>query len=139
MESIQQRDVRYNGVHCQLAIEWLAIRVVRLRISGTDVGEFGAAPMLELGRHLDAATPIQLFIDARQVRGASIDVSGEWARWLGSQKLALQEVHMLTGSRFIQITADFVRRFAELQGVMKVYTDADAFEGTLAEALVHLD
>ncbi len=135
MESIQQRDVRFNGVHCQLAIQWLSRRVVMLKINGIDAGEFGGAPMLELNRHLDSASPIQLFIDARGVRSASIDVSGDWAIWLAARREQLREVHMLTGSRFIQITATFVRRFADLQSIMRVYTDAAAFEETLAEAL----
>jgi hypothetical protein len=40
-------------------------------------------------------------------RGALIDVSGEWAGWLRGHKVQLQEVSMLTGSRFVQVTADF--------------------------------
>jgi len=65
----------------------------------------------------------------------SIEVSGEWAVWLGKHRVQLREINMLTGSRFVEVTADFVRRFAELEGVMRVYTEAAAFDAALADAL----
>src|SRR4029077_1009209 len=106
-----------------------------LRISGSDVGEFGEAPMLALHDWLSEADPVEFFIDARDVRGASIEVSGEWAQWLGKHKMKLRTVTMLTGSRFIQVTAEFVRRFADLEGIMRICTEAEVFDSVLAEAL----
>lgn len=106
-----------------------------MRITGTDIGEFGDAPMLELQRFLAGAGPTHLFIDAREVRGASIDVSGEWAEWLRVHKVNLHTISMLTGSRFIEVTADFVRRFAELQGIMRIYSHPVDFDIALAESL----
>ena len=49
--------------------------VVLLRITGTDIGEFGEAPMQVLNDYLRDKEPVRLFIDARAVRGASIEVS----------------------------------------------------------------
>src|SRR5437868_4823049 len=99
------RELRYEGIHCNLLIERPSDRVVVLKITGTDVGEFGEAPMKALNDWVTGSGPIDFFIDAREVRGASIDVSGEWASWLGAHKEALRTVTMLTGSRFIQVTA----------------------------------
>ena len=135
METETTRDVQYDGVHCTLTIQKPSRSIVVLRISGTDVGEFGDAPMLELNQLLATAEPIELFIDAREVRGASIAVSGEWAKWLRSQKERLRQINMLTGSRFIEVTADFVRRFADLQTVMRIYTEPAVFDAALAESL----
>ena len=135
MEKLEHGEIHYDGVHCTLAIERFSRGVVVLRISGTDVGEFGEAPMLALNEWFPGTDPVEFFIDARHVRGASIDVSGEWARWLGSQKMKLRTVTMLTGSRFVQITAEFVRRFAELEGIMRICTEPEVFESALAEAL----
>jgi phage regulator Rha-like protein len=42
---------------------------------------------------------------------------------------------MLTGSRFVQMTADFVRRFAELGDCMLIYTEPSVFDETLEIAL----
>jgi hypothetical protein len=131
----EEREIRYDGVHCNLIIQRFLSRVVVLRISGSDVGEFGEAPMKALNDSVTSSGPIDLFIDARDVRGASIDVSGEWARWLSSRKPGLRTITMLTGSRFIEITAAFVRRFASLEGIMRICNDPAVFDFALAEAL----
>src|SRR5215470_2331047 len=129
------RKMSFDGLHCTLHIEPHACGVVVLLISGTDIGEFGETPMRVLNDYLAGKGPARLFIDAREVRGASIEVSGEWARWLSAHKVQLREISMLTGSRFIEVTADFVRRFADLEGLMRIYTEAAAFDAALAQSL----
>jgi hypothetical protein len=131
----EKREASYDGLHCNMTIQSRSRRVLVLRISGTDIGEFGEAPMLELNRYLTDAEAVELFVDARDVRGASIDVSGDWAQWLRAKKLHLRAVNMLTVSRFVQVTADFVRRFADLQDVMHIYTEPAAFDAALVESL----
>jgi len=126
--------LRYEGIHCDLRIEKPASHVIVLRISGTDIGEFGEAPFQSLD-HLLRAEPIDFFIDARDVRGASIEVSSDWAAWLNTNKDSLRSVTMLTGSRFIQITAEFVRRFASLEGIMRICTEPEVFDWALTESL----
>ncbi len=109
-----------------------------MKIAGTDIGEFGDAPMQALDKCIHGMSDVHLFIDARDVRGASIEVSGDWAGWLNAHKPVLASVTMLTGSRFIQITAEFVRRFASLEGSMRICTDADVFDYALREARAEL-
>jgi hypothetical protein len=129
------QEIRYDGIHCNLVIQQFASAVVVLRISGSDIGEFGEAPMKALTAMLQASGPIDFFIDARDVRGASIEVSGDWAGWLTSHRSGLRSVTMLTGSRFIQLTAEFVRRFSSLEGIMRICTEPAIFDFSLAEAL----
>jgi hypothetical protein len=131
----QSADVVYEGVHCRLAIERPAPAVVVVRLGGWDAGEFGDVPMQELAKDLAADNRIELFIDARASKGASIEVSGEWAQWLGKHRSRFKHISMLTGSRFIQLTANFVRRFAELGDVMRIYADPVAFDGALAQSI----
>ena len=47
----------------------------------------------------------------------------------------LSGISMLTGSRYVEITADFVRRFAALEGIMRIYTEPAIFDAVLADAL----
>jgi hypothetical protein len=129
-------ECNLDGVHCAFNIKRYPANVVMLTISGTDIGEFGSRPMLVLKECLTDGKPVQLFIDAREVRGASISVSAEWAVWLRAQKVNLRSISMLTGSRYVEITADFVRRFAELESIMRVYKEPVAFDAAVAEALV---
>ena len=87
-----------------------------------------------LNEWLSSSKPIKLFIDARAVRGASIDVSNEWAAWLNAHRAQMESITMLTGSKFIQITAEFVRRFAGLNGIMWVCTEPAVFDLALEQA-----
>jgi hypothetical protein len=125
----------YEGIHCTMTVERHPKRVIVLRISGCDIGEFGKAPMKALHESVTAADPVDLFIDARDVSGASIEVSGEWAAWLGAHRDGLRSVTMLTGSSFIRLTAEFVRRFASLEGVMRIGNDQVVFDFELAAVL----
>jgi hypothetical protein len=125
----------YEGTSCTLALESPVRGIIVLTISGHDVGEFGPAPMIALDNMLGRHESQELFIDARDTKGASIEVSSEWAQWLGSNRQRFQQVNMLTGSRFIEITAKFVRNFSQLEDVMRVYSDAKAFDEALADSL----
>jgi hypothetical protein len=127
--------VHYEGTTCSLWVQAPIPGVVVLIIEGHDVGEFGDEPMREVQKHLADGARTELFIDARHTKGASIAVSGEWALWLRANRDRFEQIHMLTGSRFVQITAGFVRTFSGLEDVMRVYTEADAFEEALGVAL----
>lgn len=132
--SFLHKTLNFEGVHCQLHIERPSSQVVLLKITGTDTGEFGDAPMRALNEGITEIGVVDFFIDARSVRGASIEVSSEWAAWLNTNKGSFKSVTMLTGNRLIQITAEFVRRFAGLNGIMWVCTEPSVFDLALAQA-----
>lgn len=123
----------FEGRHSTIAIARPVPHVVVLTISGRDAGEHGNGPQRALDEEL-LAGPYTLFIDARRTLGASVDVSNIWAQWLRGRRDQLERVHMLTGSKFVQLTADFVRRFAELGDAMLIYTDGAAFDEALRAA-----
>ena len=125
----------YEGIHCRLAIERPAASVVVVRLTGWDVGEFGASPMKEIEADLGLGAPLELFIDARRVKGATIDVSNDWALWLSANRSRFAHVSMLTGAPFVQLTAKFVRRFTGLEDTMRIYTDAGAFDRAVGASI----
>jgi hypothetical protein len=127
-------SVEHQGVHCSLAIKRPAPGIVVVVLSGTDIGEFADFPMRELAKDIARYGSIELFIDARAVRGASVAVSSAWALWMKAHRLQLTQISMLTGSRYVQITADFVRSFVDLFDRMKIFTDASAFDECLLSA-----
>lgn len=130
-------SVEYEGVHCSLRIRRPAPGVAVVVLSGSDIGEFGSLPMRELQKDLARFNTLELFIDARAVRGASIEVSAEWALWMRAHRASFKRINMLTGSRYIQITAAFVRRFSGLADLMNVFTEHGAFEESLSGAVFH--
>lgn len=129
------REFELEGLHCSFAIRRFPSEVIVLTITGTDIGEFGDRPMLELAEFVQDTKPVQLYIDARDVRGASMNVSSAWAEWLGAHRIQFAGISMLTGTRYVEITADFVRRFAALVSKMRIYTEPEIFETMLACSL----
>jgi hypothetical protein len=123
----------FEGKHSTFTIDRPVPHVVVVSIKGRDAGEHGDGPLRALDEELVAGT-FALFIDARATSGASVDVSNIWAQWLRSRRDHLDQIHMLTGTKFVQLTADFVRRFAELGDTMRVYTDGAAFDEALRTA-----
>lgn len=119
----------FDGAHCTLVLDWPVPGVVQITFSGKDINEFGDKPFKKLDERLQPGT--ELYIDARKATGASIEVSAEWAKWLARNKSSFAHVSMLTGSRFIQLSADFVKRFANMGDVMRLYTDYVAFDHAL--------
>ena len=126
--------VRFEGVHGSLSVRSLLPGVVAIEVSGADVGELGDAPFRALKERMSEG-PVALFIDARAARGVAIDVSSDWAMWLRAHRPRLRRVTMLTRTPFVDLTARFVRRFAGLEEVMDVSSDARAYDAALARAL----
>lgn len=127
------KSVRFEGAHCAIALEQLSESLIVMRLSGTDTGELRDAPIKTLDEWLAGANAIEFYIDARNVRGASIDVSSDWAAWFTANRARFKTITMLTGTKFIQITAEFVRRFAGLNGIMWVCTDPEVFDLALEQ------
>src|SRR4051794_24045041 len=99
---------RFEGNHSTMVLTRPSQHVVVMVVSGRDAGEHGDRPMRLLDEELRTG-PFTLFIDARKTSGASVDVSNVWAQWLRLRRDQLHRVHMLTGTKFVQLTADFVR------------------------------
>jgi len=133
MESAEP-SVLFEAICCTISIARPTRGVVLVAISGRDGGELGDAPLRELDKDLERA-PLELFIDARATSGASLAVSHEWGQWLQRNRASLRAIHMLTGSKFIELTADMVRRFTQLGELMRIYTEPSSFEEALASAL----
>ena len=123
----------FEGLHSTIVIARPAPHIVLMTITGRDAGEHGDGPQRALDEELRGG-PFALYIDARRTLGASVDVSNVWAQWLRANRDRMHEIHMLTGTKFVQLTADFVRRFAELGDAMRVYTDGAAFDEALRSA-----
>jgi hypothetical protein len=123
--------VKFEGVNCTLVIRRPKAGIVVAIFKGHDVGEFGAAPFRELALDLEKHSTIHLFIDGRDTLAASLDVSSIWAQWMKDNSGHLRRLDILCGSRFLQFTAEFVRRFSGFEDRMRIYTEAKAFENEL--------
>lgn len=128
------KSVSFEGAHFAVELEQLSETLIVMRLRGTDTGELLDAAIKVLDEWLVGVNAVEFFIDARNVRGATIDVSSEWAAWFTENRSHFKTITMLTGSKFIQITAEFVRRFAGLNGMMWVCTEPKVFDLALEQA-----
>jgi hypothetical protein len=128
--------MQFEGIHCVIAVKRPADGIMLVTLEGHDIGELGDGPFREMEKDFVPGRLLRLFIDARRGKTASIDVSGEWARWLGEHGDRFLQISMLTGSRFIQMSANLVRRFAGLGAKMLLYSEPAAFDAALADAIV---
>jgi len=105
---------------CSIRIERPAPRTIIISIEGHDVGELGALPMRCAEALMPADGAVALDIDARSARGATMDVSREWARWLEHNRARFSSVRMRVASPYVRVTADFVRRFSGIESLMTI-------------------
>lgn len=129
-------SVVYEGAHSSLAISRPAPAVAVVVLAGSDIGEFADLPMRELAKDLSRFGSIDLFVDARAMKGTSIEVSKDWALWIIKHRLQFKRITVLTGSRYFHITAEFVRRFTGLFHLMRVFTDQSAFDEKLRSSVL---
>jgi hypothetical protein len=122
---------RLESPACSFLIERRGAALVYVRIDGHDVGEFGDLPMRCIEVFLAEGVPAALFIDARHSRGATMNVSNDWSAWLARNRDRFAAIHMLAGSRYVHFTAEFVRRFSELEQLMRVHTSPGEFDAVL--------
>lgn len=127
-------DVRFDEAHGTLRLQRPHPGVVLMTLVGVDTGEFGRAPFVALEDDL-AASPVEIFIDARHGRAASAAVSGEWAMFFHANRARIGRVHMLTSPGSPAETAALVRSYGMLEDRMDLVTDAAQFERSLGEHL----
>ena len=112
-QNLQNEPVVFEGIHCTLKIQRPASGVIFAVFTGPDVGEFGDGPFKELAKDLQRGLPQELFVDANQCRGPSLEVSNAWAQWMTASRSQLNRVSILCGSLYVELTANFVGRFTD--------------------------
>ena len=108
--------------------------VLVVTITGYDKGQFGTAPFDEIGAVLRLAAPVRLFVDARNAVGATVTVSADWTRFLARHAADLTHVHVLVGSKMVELTVAIARHLSRIERLMQIYSDPGIFETQLKAA-----
>lgn len=107
---------------------------LHIKIVGMDKGQFGVMPLDEITAALNRETPLELFFDARGVIGAAVSVSEEWTRFFATHRAKLSRVHVLAGSKAVQITVAIAQHLSRTGDLIRIHKDPAEFEILLAEA-----
>ncbi len=140
MQGQLERAVLPNG-SIRLTADGAAFELVRpktgvlvVTIKGYDKGQFGTAPLDEIGSILRVAAPLELFIDARNAVGATVRVSQDWTSFLSRHQRDFRHVHVLAGSKAVELTVAIAQHLSRTGNLMQIYSDAAIFEAQLEAA-----
>jgi hypothetical protein len=106
-------------------------RVLVITITGYDQGQFGVAALDEIGSVLRVAAPLQLFIDARNAVGATVRVSQDWTSFFSRHQRDLAHVHVLAGSKMVELTVAIAGHLSRTGNLIKIYSDPAIFDAQL--------
>jgi hypothetical protein len=129
--ALPRASAKFEAKDCTVTITQVREGCALVTLEGSDRGELGREPFAELERSFSATHRLTLFIDLEAAVGASLDVSGSWAVWLRANRQNLEGVNMLTGSYFVELSAQTVKRFSDLGEKVRLFTDRAAFEAAL--------
>lgn len=108
--------------------------VLVVTITGYDKGQFGTAPLDEIDAVLRVAAPLNLFVDARSAIGATVRVSDDWTGFLSRHRAELEHVHVLAGSKMVELTVAIARHLSRTDRLIQIYSDPVIFETQLEAA-----
>ena len=106
-----------------------------VKITGYDKGQFGTAPLEEIDSFLRLLGPLQLFVDARNAQGATVRVSEDWTGFFARRKHDLSHVHVLVGSKMVELTVAIARHLSRTGNLIQIYSDPGIFEAQLSREL----
>jgi hypothetical protein len=133
-EVLPDGSVRIASGEAGFAFARPARGVLVVTITGYDKGQFGTAPLDEIGSVLRMAAPVELFIDARNAVGATVRVSEDWTGFLARHRAELTHVHVLAGSKMVELTIAIARHLSRTDRLMQIYSDPAVFEAQLEAA-----
>ena len=133
-EVLPDGSVRMKSGESALAFARPTSSVLVVTIFGYDKGQFGTAPFDEIGSVLRVAAPVHLFVDARNAVGATVRVSEDWTSFLSRHRAELEHVHVLVGSKMVELTVAIARHLSRTDRLIQIYSDPAVFETQLDTA-----
>jgi hypothetical protein len=133
-EVLPDGSVRMTGGDAAFVFARPTASVLVVTITGYDKGQLGTAPLDEIGSLLRVAAPLHLFVDARNAVGATVRVSEDWTGFLSRHRAELEHVHVLAGSKMVELTVAIARHLSRTDRLIQIYSDPDVFEAQLEAA-----
>jgi hypothetical protein len=121
--------------NCTFVFDRPAAGVLVVTIRGFDKGELGDAPLKEISSGFGLGRPLELFIDASAATGAAKEVSDAWTQFFAERQKDLKRVHVLVGSKVVQLTIAIAQHLSRTGSLVQLYSDPDIFADRLRLAL----
>jgi hypothetical protein len=102
--------------------------IVDVAITGIDDGQFGTATLDELRLALMRERPLELFMDVREAFSPAVGVSRDWTRFFAENRAQLKRVHVLVGSKVVELTIAIAQHLSRTGNLIQIYSDPESFE-----------
>lgn len=123
---------QFSSPTCTFVLESLTPAAMLIVISGTDTGQFGSSILDEIRAEIGRKGSVELFIDARAAVSASLHVSQEWRLFFTNNQRSLKHVHILVGSKFIELVVSIAQHLSRTGNLIKVYDNSMVFDNLVA-------
>jgi hypothetical protein len=125
-------NVEITSGKCTFVFDRIRPGLLLVTISGMDKGQFGSTVLDEIRFELVRHSPLELFIDAKNAIGATVDVSQEWTRFFSRNRTQLSRVSILVGSEIVELTVAIAQHLSRTGKLIQIYSDPDIFQEGLA-------
>lgn len=128
-------EVRLSAPEAEFLFSRPSARVLLVRISGHDVGQFGSVALDEIAAAISRSRPIEVFVDARDATGVSPRVREEWTQFISANRTNLTAVHVLTSSRIVHLAIAVAQLFSRTGNLIRLYSTPAVFQAELQRAI----
>ena len=118
---------------CRFTYRRLRPGALQVTITGHDVGQFGTSTLDEIRLELLRHRPLELFIDAREALGPAVSVSSEWTNFFSLNREQLRRVHVLVGSKVVELTIAIAQQLSRTGRLIQIYSDPAIFATVLSD------
>jgi hypothetical protein len=133
-EVLAEGVVRLAAEGCSFEFRRTGPGILLATIRGLDRGQLGATTLDEITAAMSREGRLELFVDAREAVGATVSVSDEWTRFFATHQPRLRHVHVLAGSKAVQLTVAIAQHLSRTGELIQIYSDPALFEARLAAA-----
>ena len=133
-ETLPDGSVQITDGRCTFQFKRLRPGAMLVQIHGFDFGGLGDGPLDEVTAEMNRYPPLELFIDAGDVKGAVQTVIDAWTAWLKSNQTRLERVVILVGDRYMSQTMAVAKLFSRTGELILILSDSVRFEALVTKA-----
>jgi hypothetical protein len=130
-ETLAGGAVRLSAGDCTFVYRRPRPGALLVTITGLDAGQFGTSTLDEITTALAREGRLELFVDAREAVGAAVSVSDDWTRFFASHRSKLDRVHVLVGSKVVELTVAMAQHLSRTGNLIQIYSDPEIFESRI--------
>jgi hypothetical protein len=130
-ETLADGTIRLQAGDCSFVYRRPRPGALLVTITGMDGGQFGTSTLDEITTALAREGRLELFVDAREAIGAAVSVSDDWTRFFSSHRSSLDRVHVLVGSKVVELTVAMAQHLSRTGNLIQIYSDPEIFASRL--------